>query len=181
MNEVGPKKLIRRRGVNQDRHGKERQFNRRDFWRPVRDDQQKHPREQNHRVPIRKLPAAGISVAPKDKHYRPDDQPDSPLELAALTKKKDKKRAGEKDRTTEGIKSKERETGIIIKTFEQAFLHVPWDCADREEAALIPRLSHQVRDVRVSEIENRIKAREVIGGSQQAENYGDDQKPNKSR
>src|SRR6266704_1530817 len=46
MNEVRPKKLIRRRGVNHDRHSKERQFNRRDFRWSIADEQYEHPREQ---------------------------------------------------------------------------------------------------------------------------------------
>jgi len=45
-------------------------------------------------------------------------------------KKKDKKRAAEKNRAPERIKANERKMGIIIETFEQAFLHVPGDCVD---------------------------------------------------
>ena len=71
--------------------------------------------------------------------------------------------------------------GIIIEAFKQTFLHVPRDGVDRKEAALVPRLSHEIWNVRVSEIKDGMEAREVVGGRQQPKNYGDDQKPNKSR
>ena len=118
-------------------------------------------------------------MTPKHERHRPHDKPDCRFESPAFAK-----------RGTNGLarkidsKRKEpdvREMRMISEAFEQTYLHVPGDGMDREESALVPRLSHQVRDVCITEIENRMKAREVICCGQQTGSYGDNQKPNKFR
>src|SRR6185369_9682885 len=120
-------------------------------------------------------------MTPKHEHHRPDDKPDCRFESSAFAKKEEQKWTGEKDRTAKRKEPDVREMRIISEAFEQTFLHVPGDGMDREESALVPRLSHQVRDVCITEIENRMKTREVICCGQQTESYGDNQKPNKFR
>ena len=69
-------------------------------------------------------------MTPEHERYCADDQPNSSLEPSAFAKKKDKKRAAEKNRAPERIKANEGKMWIIIETFEQAFLHVPGDRVD---------------------------------------------------
>ena len=106
---------------------------------------------------------------------------ESAKKVDEAAKKKDKERAAEEDRTTEWIEPNVRKMGVIIEAFEQRFLHVPGDGVERKKSALVPRFPRQVWDVRVSEIEDGVKAREVVHSRQQTENDRDDQESNENR
>lgn len=64
MNLGSPKKLVGRDRVYRDRQNEKSDFVCREFPRAITEQEQKHPRKQNHRVAIRELPAARIAVAP---------------------------------------------------------------------------------------------------------------------
>ena len=63
-NILGPEKFINRHNVDRDRDGEQHRLSGRDPARPVADEEEKHPREQNHGVTIGELPAARIAVEP---------------------------------------------------------------------------------------------------------------------
>jgi hypothetical protein len=63
---VGPKKLPGSHCIDRDRYGEKRDLADGYFCWAVACQQKKYPRKKNHGVPIRKLPASGVSVTPED-------------------------------------------------------------------------------------------------------------------
>ncbi len=84
---LGPKKLPSSHGVNRNRNHEKRDFADADFRWAIACQYQKHPRKENHGVAIRKLPASGVSMTPKNERQDRYRHPRGALVSSALAKK----------------------------------------------------------------------------------------------
>ena len=159
MDLVCPKKLVSRDGIDRHRNNEEHEFDGGDFSRAIADQQKEHPGQEHHCVAIRKLPAAGISVGPKREREQTDCNPNWRFLDSAFAENQNQKWTGQKNGTTEWEKTNEWKIRRVSKAFEQHFVNVPGNGVKREETVLVPRLFHDVRDMRVAEIKKRMEAR----------------------
>src|SRR5579884_1098421 len=181
MDQVGPLKFVGRRGVNCHRHSEKETFVRGKFCRAIFHKHKKHPRNQLDGVTIGKLPAAGIAMAPKRQGHRGNDQPNPGLEPAAFPKQQEEKRTGKEDGAAKRIKSEIWKLRVISESFEQTFLHVPWDGMDREQAAPIPWLAHEIWNMRVAKVKDGAETGVIVGCGQDPKNCRHDEKQDESR
>ncbi|PYL16862.1 MAG: hypothetical protein DME30_08335 [Verrucomicrobia bacterium] len=82
--------------------------------------------------------------------------------VPALAKDQKQKWAGEENGTPERIKIDKRKIGRVSKAFEQHFLDVPGNGVKREKSVLVPRLLQDFRDMRVTKVKDRVKARVIV-------------------
>ena len=81
---VGPKKLPGSHCVNRNRNHEKRDFTDADFRSATACQQKKHPGKENHGVAIRKLPASGVSMTPKNERQERYRDPCGNLVSSAL-------------------------------------------------------------------------------------------------
>ncbi len=151
--------------------GKKRSFGNRYLRRSIARQQKEHPREKNHGVAIRKLPPAWISMAPKHERHNPNRNPRYRPVPSACSKKEEKERTAEKDGASKGRKAKEGKIRVISKPFKQHFVDVPGNGVKRKQPVFVPRFVPYFRDVKVTEIKNRMEPREIIRSSQQRQSH----------
>src|SRR5438093_12659797 len=84
---VGPKKLPSSHCINRNRDHEKRDFADADFRWAVPCQHKKHPRKENHGVAIRKLPASGVSMTPKNERQEGHRNPCGDLVFSTLAKK----------------------------------------------------------------------------------------------
>jgi len=84
---VGPKKLPRSHCVNRNRNHEKRDFADADFRWAIACQYQKYPGKENNGVAIRKLPASGVSMTPKNERQDRYRHPCGAFVSSALSKK----------------------------------------------------------------------------------------------
>ena len=180
MDLLCPKKLVSRDGVDRDRNKEEHEFDSGDLGRAIAKEQKKHPGQKHHGVAIRKLPAAGISVDPEREREETDCKPNRHSLDSAFAKDQNQKRTGQENRTTKRSEADPGKIRRVSKAFEQHFVNVPGNGMKREEAVLVPRFFHDVRDMGITEIKQRMEAREIVESGAKPEANGNGKKVGQS-
>src|SRR5207237_5687638 len=91
-------------------------------------------------------------------------------------KKKNQKSNKEKNRKNKRSKTDKRKIRLVSKPYEEHFVNVPGNRVKREEAVMVPRLFHHIRDVRITEIEERMKAGVIVERSEKPKRNRNNQK-----
>src|SRR5438094_6365785 len=140
MNYFCPEELVNRDGIHGDGDDEERGFRCCYLATAVLNDQQEHPGQQDHAVSVRELPATGVSMTPEKERQHSDHDPAESPAFSTFAKQEKKKRAGDKDRTTEGNRAQVREYRHIYHPSKQHFVGVPANVVEGTQPISVPRL-----------------------------------------
>ena len=117
-------------------------------------------------------------MRPKGKRQQTNRNPNRRFVESAFAKDQNQKWADEENRTTERSKTDVRKIRRVAKSFKEHFVNVPGNRVKREEAVMVPRLFHHIRDVGITEIEERVKAGVIVESGEKPERNRNNQKVN---
>src|SRR5207253_8815581 len=106
----------------------------------------------------------------KERQHSDHDPAEGPA-FSTFAKQEKKKRARNKDRTTEGDRAQVGEYRHIYHTSKQHFIGVPANVVEGEQSVSVPRLVYETWNSGISKIRDGTETHQIVGGGQKQEDH----------